>query len=102
MSQCHMHTKGAAMTITLEVPPRLGALLRDLMARHGEAAQGLLNAAFATALEALLASTPPPLTDAEFEALADQLTEEWDADGGAGLVLPDEALTREGIYGDHP
>jgi len=90
------------MTITLEIPPRLEAALADHMARHGEAAQGLLNAAFASALEALLASTPPPLTDEEFEALLVELDNELEADGGADIVLPPEALTREGIYGDHP
>ena len=90
------------MTITLEVPPHLEASLRERMERDGDAAQSLLAGAFASALEVMLAQTPPPLSDAEFEALADQLTEEWEADGGADIVLPDEAINREGIYGDHP
>ena len=91
------------MTITLEVPPHLEGPLRERMARDGDAeVQHLLEAAFACALQAMLVETPPPLSDADFEALADQLTEEWEADGGAGVVLSDEAVSREGIYGDHP
>ena len=53
------------MTITLDIPPHLEEALRIHMARQGEAAQALLNAAFASALATLLASTPPPLTDEE-------------------------------------
>ena len=91
------------MTITLEVPPHLEGPLRDSIAR-GDAAevQRLLAEAFAPTVADMLKQEPPPLSDAEFEALADQLADEWEADGGAGIVLPDEALTREGIYGDHP
>lgn len=42
-----------------------------------------------------------PLED--FEALADQLADELEAARGPNArPLPDEAMTREGIYGDHP
>ena len=103
LAQGDSHKKGAVMTITLEVPPHLEGPLRERLARDGDAARQLLDAAFASALEAMLAQTPPPLTDAEFEALADELADHLEASAGdAAARLSDEAITREGIYGDHP
>ena len=92
------------MTITLEVPPHLEGLLRDRMARDGDAeVQRLLEAAFACALQAMLVETPSPLSDAEFEALADEMADHLEACAGEAVAhLSDEAITREGIYGDHP
>ena len=92
------------MTITLEVPPHLEGPLRDRMARDGDAeVQRLLEAAFACALQAMLVETPPPLSDAEFEALADELTDEWEADGGPRDRVPaDDIISREDIYRDRP
>jgi hypothetical protein len=92
------------MTITLEVPPHLEGPLRDRIAR-GDAAevQRLLAEAFAPTVAVLLTQAPPPLSDAEFEALADQLTDEWEADGGPKNMVPaDDIISREDIYGDHP
>ncbi|MFL5341608.1 MAG: hypothetical protein ACJ8F7_15805, partial [Gemmataceae bacterium] len=55
------------------------------------------------AVEALLLESQPPLTDEEFEALADQLADEMAADRGPDAVpLSDYAVSREGIYEDHP
>jgi len=90
------------MTITLEVPSHLEGPLRERMARDGDAeVQRLLDAAFTCALQTMLAPTPPPLSDAEFEALADQLTDEWEADGGPKDMVPaDDIISREDIYGD--
>ncbi|MCP4663507.1 MAG: hypothetical protein GY856_49610 [bacterium] len=43
------------------------------------------------------------LSDEEFEAGANQLAEEWAAASDSeALPLPDEAVTRAGIYGAHP
>lgn len=45
----------------------------------------------------------PPLTLAEFDALVDELNRELDSCPPNPLGgLPDSAMTREGIYGDHP
>lgn len=91
------------MTITLEVPPHLEGPWRDCMARDLNIAQQILNAAFVGALEVALTQTRLPLSDAEFEALADELADHMEACAGeAAARLPDEAITREGIYGDHP
>ena len=92
------------MTITLHIPKHLEGPLRDCLVRgDAAAAQRMLADAFAPTVAAMLNEAAPPLSDAEFEALADQLADEWEADGGPkGIVLSDEAISREGIYGDHP
>jgi antitoxin ParD1/3/4 len=91
------------MTITLDIPPQLEAQLREGIARGDAAAvQRLLADAFALTVAAML-NAAPPLSDAEFEALADQLADEWEADGGPKDIVPaDRILTREDIYEDHP
>jgi antitoxin ParD1/3/4 len=93
------------MKITLEVPPSLEARLREYLASGDPAeVERLLATAIASAAEAMLwAREHPPLSDAEFEALADELADHMEACAGeAAARLPDEAITREGIYGDHP
>jgi hypothetical protein len=97
-------TKGATMTITLEVPPHLEARLREYLASGDPAdVQGLLAAAFASAIEAILSARERvPLSDAEFEALMDELdNREAGAEVGPA-IHPDETFNRESIYGDHP
>ncbi|MGB8262092.1 MAG: hypothetical protein WCE75_17165 [Terracidiphilus sp.] len=86
------------MTLTLELDPELQAIYKAEADRRGVDPG-------AVALEVLRAHrpTPPPaesgrLTVEEFHKMLDELR--------AGLEdlphLPDSALTREGIYGDHP
>lgn len=88
------------MTITLELPPNVEAQLRENAARRdAEAMRRILAEAVAPTVEALLrepANDKDNRTDAEFEALADEL---------AGMTpalprLPDEAVNRAGIYAD--
>jgi antitoxin ParD1/3/4 len=92
------------MTFSLEISPELEGKLRECIARGDAAAvQRLLADAFAPTVATMLSQTQPPLSDAEFEALADELADSWEADGGPyGVDLSDEAVSREGIYGDHP
>jgi antitoxin ParD1/3/4 len=92
------------MTITLELSPELQAKLQEsISCGDAAAAQRVLSEAFAPTVAALLAETPPPLSDAEFEALADELADHHEACAGDGATfLSDEAISREGIYGDHP
>lgn len=91
------------MTITLEVPPDMEATLREYMAKHDPAeVQRELDAAFARALVSVLSEKQPELSVEEFESLMDELDDEWEADGGTeNIPLSDEAVSREGIYGDH-
>jgi len=91
------------MKITLELPPDIEAQLRRSVTCHdAEAAQRLLAETFAPTIERLLREQPE-LTDVEFEAVADELAEELDRClGSSASSLSDYAVSREGIYEDHP
>ncbi len=85
------------MTLTIELDPELVAVYAAEAARRGVEPESL-------ALEILRAYRPAPptpqksLTVEEFHRMLDEL-----AIGAENLPhLPDSALTREGIYGDHP
>jgi hypothetical protein len=85
------------MTLTIELDPELVAVYAAEAARRGVGPESV-------ALEVLRAYRPVPsapekqLTIESFHKMLDELR--------AGLEdlphLPDSALTREGIYGDHP
>jgi len=85
------------MTLTIELDPELVAVYSAEAARRGVDTESL-------ALEILRAYQPVPpapekqLTVESFHKMLDELR--------SGLEhlphLPDSALTREGIYGDHP
>ncbi len=92
------------MTITLKLSANQERRLREGAARHDARAirQVLLKAVEST-IERLL--DRPTLTPSEpdFEVLADRLAEGFAATASPDhRPLPDEAVTREGIYGDHP
>jgi len=88
------------MQITLELPPDIEMRLRE-SAAHGDAdaVRRLLVEVLTPTVEALLHETPTELTDVEFEAVADELTESL---GSNVPTLSDYAVSRAGIYGDHP
>jgi antitoxin ParD1/3/4 len=92
------------MTITLELSPQLEGQLRESIARGDAAAvRELLAGALTPTVEALLLASQPPLSDEEFEALSDQLADELMAERGPmAEPLSDYAVSREGIYEDHP
>jgi antitoxin ParD1/3/4 len=92
------------MKITLELPPNVEAQLRESAARYdADAMRRLLVEAFTPTVEALLRELPDTLTDTEFEAVADQLAEELTASRRPNaLALSDYAVSRAGIYEDHP
>lgn len=92
------------MKITLELPPHVEAQLRESAACHdADTIRRLLVEAFTPTVEALLQETPAELTDAEFEAVADQLADELTASLGPNVPsLSDYAVSRAGIYEDHP
>ena len=92
------------MTITLELPPHLEARLRE-RAAHQDAAtvRRLLAEAAEPVAERLLREADTGLSDAEFERVADLVAEEFAANVGMPApILSDEAVSREGIYGEHP
>jgi antitoxin ParD1/3/4 len=92
------------MTITIVLLPEVEAKLWAGIARHdAESVRQLLADALAPTVEALLRQTPEQLSNAEFEALADQLADESAAYIESNApVLSDYAVSRAGIYEDHP
>ena len=92
------------MKITLELPPEIEAQLREGLTRHdADTVRRLLVEAVAPVVESLLRDTPSELTDAEFERVADQLVDELAVCLGPNASsLSDYAISREGIYEDHP
>jgi antitoxin ParD1/3/4 len=92
------------MQITLELSPDIEVQLRESVA-HGDAdaVRRLLVEVLTPTVEALLQETPAELTNAEFEAMADQLTDELTTSLGPHVPsLSDYAISRAGIYEDHP
>jgi antitoxin ParD1/3/4 len=96
--------KETTMNITLNLTPKLEMKLRESAARgDAEAVRCLLADAFAPTVEALLQQSAAELSDAEFEAIADQLADELAAcRESKAQPLSDYAVSREGIYEDHP
>jgi hypothetical protein len=91
-----MNAQEATVTLTIELDPELQATYNAEAQRRG-VDPGVV------ALEVLRAHRPAPpptqkkLTVEEFHKMLDEL-----AVGSENLPhLPDSALTREGIYGDH-
>lgn len=88
------------MKIVLDVPIEVEARLRGGGSRPSpEAVRQWLADALAPTVAALLQDAPPRVSDAEFEALADELTTQLGPDIPS---LTDDAVTRAGIYADHP
>ena len=96
--------KKFTMKITLELPPDVEARLRESAARYdADTVRRLLVEAFTPTVDALLRELPDALTDTAFEAVADQLADELTACRRPNApVLSDHAVSRAGIYEDHP
>jgi len=92
------------MQITVDLSPDMEVQLRKSVA-HGnaEAVRQLLVEALTPTMEALLQEPPRELAEAEFEAIADQLADELTTSLGPNVPsLSDYAVSRAGIYEDHP
>ena len=92
------------MQITLELSPDIEVQLRESVA-HGDAdaIRRLLMELLMPTVAALLQETPAEVTAPEFEAVADQLADELTASLGPNVPsLSDYAVSRAGIYEDHP
>ncbi len=88
------------MTLTLDLSPEIESRLRQIIARRdAAAARRLLADALAPVVETLFHEPVAPANSAELSAKLDRLV----AEAGKDLpVLSDHAVSREGIYGDHP
>lgn len=80
------------MAITLELPPEEEQSLRERAEMAGQDVTTYLLRHLG------LRTAPPPLSDEEWEKLADELADTAPADAP---LLSGYAVSREGIYGDH-
>jgi len=80
------------------------AKLRDGLARRdAEQVRQLLTEALAPMVDTWLQQPPDQLRDDEFEVLADQLADTLAACLAPGTpTLSDDAVSRAGIYEEHP
>lgn len=92
-------------TITLTLSPELEQKLRESIARQDtESVRQLLADAFAPTVEVLLGEkTNSDIHDDEFEVIANELADDFAACVGSDVLpLSDYAVSREGIYEEHP
>ena len=92
------------VTVVLDLPPELERQLREGLARHDtEQVQQLLAQALVSTPDTWVQPPVVSLEEEEFEAVADQL-----ADSLAESLAPDTptlsdaAISRAGIYAEHP
>ena len=90
------------MTITVQIPPNIERQIRKSMSLgETDAVRHLLLEILEATVEALM-SNNPQLSDDEFEALADQLADEFMVSVGPDCPpLSDYAVSREGLYEGH-
>lgn len=92
------------MTIIIELSPEVETKLRGEIARYDvESVRQLLADALAPTVDALLQETLEQLSEDEFETYADRLADELAAHiEPHAPALSDYAISRAGIYEDHP
>jgi antitoxin ParD1/3/4 len=90
------------MTITVQVPPDIERQIRKSVSLGEiDAVRHLLLEVLEVEVETLM-SNNPQLSDDEFEALADQLADEFMVSVGPDCPpLSDYAVSREGLYEGH-
>ncbi|MFQ6040986.1 MAG: hypothetical protein ACE5PV_09030 [Candidatus Poribacteria bacterium] len=91
------------MIITLELPLEIEVQLRESTVRGDiDAVRRLLVEVLTPTVETFMHEPTTELTDAEFEAIANQLADELIACTGPNPpLLSDYAVSREGIYEVH-
>ncbi|MBO0348390.1 hypothetical protein J0895_04570 [Phormidium pseudopriestleyi FRX01] len=93
------------ISITLKLSPEVEAKCRKSIASGDAIAlQQLLAEAFAPTVEELLQHSQNPIEQKdEFEAIANQLADELTDSLGPDIpTLSDDAISRPGIYEEHP
>ena len=90
------------MTITVQIPPDIERQIRKSVSLGEiDAVRHLLLEVLEVEVETLM-SNNPQLSDDEFEALADQLADEFMVSVGLDCPpLSDYAVSREGLYEGH-
>ena len=93
------------MTLTLEISTEQERLITEGRVRKdANLLRGVLMQVLEDNLERWLErGSAEPRADSDFDVLAQRLWETFGSVGSSPAAsLPDEALTREGIYQDHP
>ncbi len=92
------------MPVTLELSIEQEQVLREGAAKADVTAmRRVLLEAVDSTIEKLLRLSAQSELESDFETLTDRLVETFAAGTGPDhRPLPDEAVTRDGIYGDHP
>jgi hypothetical protein len=92
------------MKVIIDIPPNEESLLRDAVERRDESGiERILVQIVRPAVESQLRNNPADLTLEEFERLLDELADEAEQHLGPDVrPLPAAAISRAGIYGDHP
>lgn len=93
------------MTITFDLSPEQETRLKESIARHdSESVREVLTDAIEPAVKSLLEKNESEeLSVEEFEALADELADYFaESMPPDAKPLSDYAMSREGIYEDHP
>lgn len=92
------------MTLVIDLSPQKEKQLRDAIAVNDmEQMRQVLEPAINDLIATLLQKSTPLMTEAEWERELDALAEFVDMNIPDDVpVLSDYALTREGIYRDHP
>ena len=90
------------MTITVQIPPDIERQIRKSVSLGEiDAVRHLLLEVLEVEVETLM-SNNPQLSDDDFEALADQLADEFMVSVGPDCPpLSDYAVSREGLYEEH-
>jgi len=92
------------MTITFDLSPEQEARLKESIARRDEASvREVLTDAIEPSVKSLLEESQNELSVEEFDSLSDQLVDEFTSRVATGTQpLSDYAVSREGIYEEHP
>lgn len=92
------------LTVTLDLSPEEEIQLQlSIVRRDREKVRQLLSDALEPAVAALMLKTHPELDQMTFQEISEKLWAEVDARLPADFQpLSDYAVSREGIYGDHP
>ncbi len=92
------------MRLTLELTPKLEERFREGVAQQDVSqVKDVLGLAIEDFVQSLMLTPPPPLTEREWDQIADEIVALVEA-GREDPTQPltDYAISREGIYGDHP
>lgn len=92
------------MILSIELTPELEERFREGVAHHDvPQVKDVLLHAVNNYVESLMFNPSPPLTEQEWDEAMDELDAFLDSTLSADIpVLSDYAISREGIYGDHP